>query len=337
MVDYTIYVLDEQDLSLSSTGLDGETQGDGSHLNGQTLTINAANWTPINITDNDVNFQDSDSSQTLNGPQEIDGTTYADGSVVEAEFSFQITNGTDVWTVVAFNVREPNSPYGNSYGSVEGIAIIGGPGDFPPAGEDFEIFNAQEGPSFNNTAYATPICFDAGSPILTPDGYVAVEKLRPGDLLMTADAGAQPVLWIGSRRAFGAAAFAPVEIAPGALGNHQRLRVSQQHRVLISGARAELLFGACEVLVPARALVGRAGVTLVEGCQVHYHHVLLPNHAILDCAGLATESFLPCTFGLAQLAPLARASLQAVVPDLSGYEPVRPLLRGYEAELLMAA
>lgn len=128
---YTIYVLDESDLTVTSpTGLDGETQGDGSHLNGQTMTIANPVWTPIEISDDDLNFQDNDSSQTLDGAQEIDGTTYASGTTLEAEFSFDVTYDGQTWTLIAFNVREPGG--GNSYGTIEGLAVIGGPGDFPP-------------------------------------------------------------------------------------------------------------------------------------------------------------------------------------------------------------
>ncbi len=37
-----------------------------------------------------------------------------------------------------------------------------------------------------------------GSLVATPSGPVAVEDLRPGDLVTTAEAGAEPLVWIGS-------------------------------------------------------------------------------------------------------------------------------------------
>ncbi|MEM1234229.1 MAG: Hint domain-containing protein [Pseudomonadota bacterium] len=333
MVDYTIYVLDENDLTTSSpTGLDGVTQGDGSHMNGQTLTINSPSWTPITIRDNDVNFSDNDSSQRLDGAQEINGTTYGDGAKLEAEFSFDATYNGQTWTLIAFNVND-SSP---AYGTIEGIAVIGGPGGFPPPGVTLQLDNGTEFPSFAAADYATPICFDAGCPILTPGGYRSVESLRPGDLVLTADHGAQPILWAGSRRAFGVGAFAPVEISAGTLGNDRTLRVSQQHRILITGPEAELLFGESEVLVPARALLGRSGVSVVSGERVHYHHILLPNHAIVDCAGMATETFLPSAYGLSQISEAARRELNAILPALPAYTPARQILRTYEASLLAA-
>ena len=49
----------------------------------------------------------------------------------------------------------------------------------------------------------------------------------------------------------GAGAGAPVLIPAGALGNTRDLLVSQQHRMLVTGWRAELMFGEPEVLVAA--------------------------------------------------------------------------------------
>ncbi|MEM1235523.1 MAG: Hint domain-containing protein [Pseudomonadota bacterium] len=339
MVDYTIYVLDESDLSIAIGELDGVNQGSGVHLPvpGNTLTINVANWTAIQITDNDNNFQDSDTSQVLNGAQEIDGTVYPSGSVVEAEYGFEVQFGTDVWQLIGFNVREAGAP--NSYGTVEGIAVVSGPGDFPPVGEELMIISSQEGPNYSSSAYTAPVCFDAGSPILTPQGYVPVEELSVGDLVETADSGPQEIIWACQRRAFGIGAFAPVEIAAGVLGNTLPVRVSQQHRLLIRDPRASLMFDSSEVLVPAVSLVGREGVRFASGTRVHYHHILLENHALLSCGGLLAESFLPTPFGLSQLSSSSRASLHSAVPnfDKKYWQPARPLLRSFEAAALIAA
>lgn len=335
MAEYTIFVLDESDLTLSDTGLDGVTQGDGSHMDGQTLVINNPNWTGIRITDNDVTFSDNDGSQRLDGAQEIDGVIYENGTRLEAEFSFEVSYGGETWVVLGFNVRN-SSP---AYGTVEGIAVIGDQGGFPPAGVELQVSNGREFPTFPVSDFATPICFDAGSLILTPRGYVPVDDLRAGDLVETLDDGAQPVLWMGSRRAFGVGAFAPVEIDAGALGNRERIRVSQQHRILLDGPWVELMFGEPEVLAPARALLGRSGVRLVEGCSVHYHHLLLEKHGVLDCAGLKAESFLPCGYGLTQITEMSRLSLRAAMPDVERrqWPAARTILKGYEAELLAAA
>ena len=61
-----------------------------------------------------------------------------------------------------------------------------------------------------------------------------------------------------------------------------------------TGARAELLFGEAEVLVPAKHLVGQAEVTRAlpeEG--VTYIHILFDRHEIVQSDGIWTESFQP--------------------------------------------
>ncbi|MEL7301524.1 MAG: Hint domain-containing protein [Pseudomonadota bacterium] len=340
MPDYTIYVLDEGDLTVSlPNGLDGQTQGDGSHMDGQTLTINTPNWIPIEVTDDDPNFADNDSSQRLDGAQALGNVTFPDGSRVEAEFAFEAEYLGETWTLIAFNIREANSPYNNSYGSIEGIAVVGGPGGFPPPNVPLQLSRGTEGPSFASEDYVTPICFGAGSPILTPGGYRPVETLRPGDLVETLDDGPQPICWTGARAVFGIGPFAPVEIATGALGNTAPVRLSQQHRVMVSGPEAELFFGRADVLVAARQLVGRPGIRLAPGQRMRYHHLLLPRHGVLDCAGLAAESFLPSAFGLSQLTETARADLAPVLARLGPDATVaaRPVLRSYEAAMLSRA
>jgi Ca2+-binding RTX toxin-like protein len=91
--------------------------------------------------------------------------------------------------------------------------------------------------------YAAGIpCFAAGSMILTPKGEVAVEALRPGDLVVTRDNGPQPVLWSAMRRLvpddlLAHPELAPIAIAPGVFGQERRLLVSPQHALLVrSGA-----------------------------------------------------------------------------------------------------
>jgi len=340
MPDYSIYVLDEADITLSSSQLDGVTQGDGSHLVGVTLTLNTPAFTEIFIRDNDPNFQDNDNSQRLDGAQEIDGTTYSDGTRVEAEYSFVVRDNDDPllteYTLIAFNVRN-SSP---AYGTVEGLAFIGPQGGFPPIGANLEVISAQEGPSFDASEYAIPICFDRGTMIRTPDGLRAVETLVVGDLVDTLDRGPQPVRWIGRRKAWGVGSFAPVEIAPGTMGNTETLRVSQQHRILVRHPQAALLADSSEVLVAAKALIGQPGVSLATGRRVEYFHLLLDRHEIVCADGIWSESLQPGPMGLGSLSEASRQEVLRLFPDLAdGFarETARPVLRGFEVAALLAA
>lgn len=186
-------------------------------------------------------------------------------------------------------------------------------------------------------------CFVAGTLIVTPDGERPVEALRPGDLVMTQDDGAQPLRWVGRRRVEATGAFAPVRIRAGTFGAHRDLVVSPQHRVLIRDTLAELLFGEAEVLVAAKDLIDGQAITLREGGMVDYVHLLFDRHQVVFSEGLATESFLPGpqttqSFDLAVIAEIC-----ALFPELDpltgrGYSPAaRRTLRAYEARVLLGA
>ncbi|MEM8578312.1 MAG: Hint domain-containing protein [Pseudomonadota bacterium] len=327
MAQRVIYTLPEGDVTVSGGGqLSGINQGDGSHLVGRDITLNSTAWESVTIdeADGDTGFGDSDNSQNLAGPITYDGESYGAGRRVEAEFSFTVEDPDgNTYDIVAFNINEPGV---TSYATVEGLAFVGGPGGFPPAGVPLRVIAAQEGPNVAYDSLATPICFVAGGRVATPTGPRAVEEIGAGDLVLTRDAGAQPVLWAG-RMFLPAAAlaerpdFAPIRVARGAFGSdapHRDVWLSPQHRVLVTGWRAELYAGADEVLVPVKKLVGQPGITADwAGGDVTYVHLLLDHHALLDADGLIAESLLPAAatgvdadlvraFAVARAMPAAR-------------------------------
>ncbi|MEB8388071.1 Hint domain-containing protein [Rhodobacteraceae bacterium KMM 6894] len=170
------------------------------------------------------------------------------------------------------------------------------------------------------------VCFAAGTLITTPAGPRAVETLCAGMEVQTMDAGAQPLLWVGKQR------IAPKEIAEnirlrpvvikaGALGQDlptRELRVSRQHRMLISGPIVQDIFGAPDILVPAIRLVGTPGITLGEAPQgIDYFHVLLADHHILFADGAPSESFLTGPQAMATLSDTDRAEITALMPQIA--------------------
>lgn len=186
-----------------------------------------------------------------------------------------------------------------------------------------------------------PACFTLGTRIAVPGGQRPIEALAVGDLVLTLDHGAQPVRWIGRREVEAKGDDAPVRFAAGTIGNQRALCVSPQHRMLVRSAMADLLFAAPEVLVPARHLVGQAGITCAPRPSVTYMHLLFDRHEILWAEGSLSESFHP---GGRQIAAdrALRSEIARIFPDCPGLRPgprpraARPILTGRETRLLTA-
>lgn len=171
------------------------------------------------------------------------------------------------------------------------------------------------------------VCFTDGTGIQTPRGRVAVERLREGDLVMTRDAGAVPIRWIGATTVSGQDSAAPVLFAEGTVGNDRPLRLSPQHRLLVGGPTVALCFGLDEVLAPAHALCDGEVIRALPCDSVRYVHLLLARHHILSADGAPAESLL--------MADVSRMRLPALPAELKALSarPARPILRSFEARL----
>lgn len=336
MADYSIYILDESDITIDGAVLDGVTQGSGSHMVGATIVLENDNWNEVLVTDNDSDFGDTDGSQVLNGDQVIDGVTYAGGTALEAEYALTVTDGTNTYTVVAFNVNNSNP----AYGTIEGLAFIGPEGGFPPVGVELTVISNEEGPNYAAADYATPICFGPGTLIGTAIGPRPVEMLSPGDLVVTEGNGLQPVRWIHRREHAAWGASTPVLVRAGAIGNSRDLLLSGQHKVRFAGWRAEFLFGQPAVLVAAKDLVNGSSVVFRPGGGVTYWHFALDRHELIRAEGAVAETLLSGDEALASLAADDRAGLLGALPGLErgqGPASALPTLRAYEARMLLAA
>ncbi len=199
-------------------------------------------------------------------------------------------------------------------------------------------------------ATGEPLCLCLGTQVETASGAMPVEQIVPGVMVLTRDAGYQPVRWIGRHHLRTAELQAkphlrPIRIRKGALGCGLPVRdllVSPQHRVLVRDPLAELLFGDTEVLVAAKDLVNGQTVAVVEGGQVDYVHILFDRHQVVWSEGLATESFLPGPQVMAGFDAAVQEEICALFPELDpatgqGFIPAaRRLLKGYEAQVLMS-
>ena len=360
MANFSVWMLEAGNITISGgQSLDGTTQGDGTHLVGETLRLDTRDWQQTFLRDNgpDDDFDDNDGNQRLDGNQSIDGVGYTDGARVEAEYRLTLRDpdSGDAWDVLGYNVNEPGqSP---SYGTVEGLAFIGPQGGFPPVGVELEVVAAFEGPGdFGQAAVAaddlvSPPCFTPGTRILTDRGYVAVEDLTVGCRVRTRDAGVQRLVWVGDV-ALSAAdlrarpEFQPVRIRAGAFGAGRPVRdmlVSPQHRILVRNWMAELHFGIPEVLIAAQHLID--GTTIARAPQetgMRYLHIMCDAHHIIWADGLETETFRPGPHSLGAVPQATLDELLALFPQLRqcdrpAFDPARPMLRAWEARMVMAS
>lgn len=178
-----------------------------------------------------------------------------------------------------------------------------------------------------NPGSLRPPCFAGGTLIRTLSGERPVEALQPGDLVVTADHGAQPLrvvlsTTLGPGRLIADPSLRPIRIAAGALGQgtpRRDLLVSPQHRVLVRSRIAERMFGSPEVLVAAKHLLGLPGIAVAEDvASVSYYHLVMDAHEVVESEGALTESFYPGPEGLKTLTAAARAEIMALFPGLAG-------------------
>ncbi|WP_246026564.1 Hint domain-containing protein [Paracoccus luteus] len=188
-------------------------------------------------------------------------------------------------------------------------------------------------------------CFAAGTLIDTVRGPVAVERLRAGDLVRTAAHGFQPIRWIGSRTLDRAdlarrPGLRPIRIAVGALGEGRPgrdLLVSPQHRMLVRSAIAQRMFGAPEVLVAAKHLIGLPGIAVATCERVDYVHFMCDRHQVVFAEGAATESLYAGAEAIRTLPGAARDEILALFPELANApapRPARPLVPGRQGRQL---
>ncbi|MFZ5961949.1 Hint domain-containing protein [Thalassococcus sp. BH17M4-6] len=171
------------------------------------------------------------------------------------------------------------------------------------------------------------ICFARGTLIETPEGPRFIETLRAGDLVTTLDHGPQPIRWIGGRKVSGLGKNTPIRIRAGALGNVRDLWVSPNHRMLVRGAQAELLFGQSEVLVAAKHLVNDKTIRPDPCAEIEYFHFLFDAHQIVFAEACASESLYPGQQTLVTTPKATRAEILALFPELEAPGLPHPMSR----------
>lgn len=134
---------------------------------------------------------------------------------------------------------------------------------------------------------AVAACFAAGTLVSAPQGLVAVEDLKIGDAVLTADGRAVPVKWLGRQtRAPRFQRLSLIRVAAGALGDGlpaRDLTLTADHALLLDG-----------ILVNAGALVNGTTITEVADLpeRVTVYHVETADHDIILAEGTPSETFI---------------------------------------------
>ncbi|MFU8865891.1 MAG: Hint domain-containing protein [Rhodobacterales bacterium] len=193
------------------------------------------------------------------------------------------------------------------------------------------------------------VCFVRGTHIKTIAGERPVEALSVNDLILTMDAGYQPIRWIGSRTLDGNDLAAkpglrPIRICAGALAPGLPtgdLIVSPNHRILSRSKIARNMFGFPEVLVAAKDLVFLGGVAIADDLDVvEYWHFMFDRHQVVYAEGSAAESLFASGEALAAIPPEALRELFEIMPELARMDArvekrlARPELTGQPARHL---
>lgn len=153
----------------------------------------------------------------------------------------------------------------------------------------------------------------AGTPVDTPDGPVAVERLRLGDVVTTATSGPRPVRWVGRRTVPSFGSFQPVRLRKPFFGLDTDVSVAPDHRIRIDLADAEYILGTDEVLLPAAHLLnGKHARRAGRSRLATYYHVLLDVHDCLLHGGIWAESLYIGT--IARRPTVARTTVLGEMP-----------------------
>ncbi|PSL20523.1 Hint domain-containing protein [Shimia abyssi] len=242
-------------------------------------------------------------------------------------------------------VRIDFAPSGSTIpvGSTFAIDLSGQPGDsdYPNLKNGNTKLKTSELNSSSTTQFPGVPCFTAGTYIRTRVGPKLVEDIEVGDEVWTLDRNFQMVRWAGSVEVDAGGHLAPIEFVSGVIGNRNPLRVSPQHRVLVTGWRAELYCGVEQVLVAASHLISGNKVRRVPGGRVRYVHLRFDRHEIVESDGAFSESLYIGTESLRTLPSASVLELLELFPKLgqkANLEPVaRQMAKRHEATLMAAA
>ncbi len=207
---------------------------------------------------------------------------------------------------------------GGGYGGSGGFGGGGGGSyDEDLTGATFTLNVTTSNGDGDVTVSSTPICYLAGTHIVTPTGPAPVEALQIGDTVVTRFGGIRAIKWIG-RQSFAPRFIAPdkfpVRITAGALSDQLPARdlfVSPGHSMLLG-----------EILVLAKNLVN--GITITQSqptSEVAYFQLDLGTHDCVLAEGAWSETYADAPGLRAQFHNAAE--FQALYPEIPPPEDLK--------------
>lgn len=228
----------------------------------------------------------------LSGGNNVSVTIAGGGTTLQNGSTFTITGSATVYTYYGYVVDGTQAIIVASYtsGGTTNFVEFYPHGAATLNGNQPVVVATSSQSTWYDTNTGTIECFLEGTRILTPDGEVAVENLKRGDLVLTLDGKAKPVLWLGKQTV--STVFAdplrvmPIRIRAGALGENipsRDLLVSPDHALFVGGQ-----------LVQAGALVN--GTSIVRDERIDeilvYYHVELDEHSLIIAENAPAETFV---------------------------------------------
>lgn len=321
MSTFTLFLYDAQDFV---GGLPIEENAKAQGDSDQSVTLNqGATGIEIKVADDDDNFDEVDETgQTLVEAVTVGGVTYPAGTKVWT--AYDLENSLTGHRATSVHFGGEGTDQGVVHGLVSTETLL------ENQQYDFDLNKTSHG-EINSYKVEYVPCLTQGTRIRTPNGLCAVEDLQSGDLVMTRDHGARPVRYIWVHHFAGLGKAAPILIPAGTFGGHGDVRLSREHRVLLSPIFARIVCGwNKEVLIAAKFLVGRWGIVAKQQGIVRYWHILFDRHEIIEADGLPVETYLWTVKKSEPFGAPTNADLAGILPPnrlRSSWVTARPIIR----------
>lgn len=285
---------------------------------GDTIKFNNYRSQQTTISDQDNNFTESEpAGARASFDTEVFGQPA--GTTFNSAWGWTLQDSAGVtYDLSAYSYGVNNDDGTGGYDIVDGFLFFG-PNGVPPEGETLTI-TALRGIDNQAWASAVLLCFAEGSLIETMQGEKLVEELSAGDLVKTLDHGYKPLRYILTRKVPCFGSMRPVVFEKGAIGNTERLRVSQRHRMHTTALREHLLLNIHpDSLIWAVELCNGSTIHLdVESQFVTYYHLMFDQHELIYSSGVISESWQPSSRNLKRDPELTR-ELLTIFPEIRSH------------------